>query len=193
MGGKRRGGLSDEDWTLWERVKASAKPLHATPRKPVLPDSVSPSHRAETPRPSRPKRHAPPSWSPPSAPKRAAAAPQAATDRREARAIASGKIEIDARLDLHGLRQAEAHRALNGFLVSAQMKNHRLVLVITGRGDADFGLGRLHTDSPRGVLRAAVPHWLSEPRLKSVVVGWSSAHRRHGGDGALYVRLRRLR
>ncbi len=193
MGGKRRGGLSEEDRSLWDRVKASAKPLHPVPRKPILPDSVTTTHRTETPRPDRPKRHAPPHLSPPSAPKRPVAPPQAATDRKEARAIASGKIEIDARLDLHGLRQAEAHRALSGFLVSAQMKNHRLVLVITGRGDPDSVLGRLHTESPRGVLRAAVPHWLTEPRLKPVVVGWSPAHRRHGGDGALYVRLRRLR
>ncbi len=193
MSGKRRGVLSDEDRTLWDRVKASVTPMHPAPRKPILRDTATAAHHAGPAKPSRPKRHAPPSWSPPPAPKRPVAPPQAATDREEARAIASGKIEIDAWLDLHGLRQAEAHRALIGFLVSTQMKNHRLVLVITGRGDPEAAPGRFLTDSPRGVLRAAVPHWLGEPRLKSVVVGWSPAHRRHGGDGALYVRLKRLR
>ncbi len=122
--------------------------------------------------------------------------PLAALDRRKARRIGSGRIEVEARIDLHGLRQSEAHSALNRFLLAQHAKGHRWVLVITGKGaprgrseepdDAGYGGGE-----ERGVLRRNVPRWLAEPELRAIVVGFTAAAIRHGGEGALYVQLRR--
>lgn len=129
--------------------------------------------------------------SPPATRPRGKAPPLAAFDRRQARRIGSGQIEIDARLDLHGMRQGEAHAALHRFLFAAHARGDRIALVITGKGsplardDADGVPGR-----DRGVLKRNVPRWLGEPELRAIVVSHTAAHVRHGGDGALYVRLR---
>jgi DNA-nicking Smr family endonuclease len=193
MARSRRGGLSEEDRALWEKVKASVTPLEPAPRsRDLLQPPEPPSPPPPRPTPPRARTPARPSYQAPQRPPQ----PQprvAAADRKEARAIASGRTHIDARLDLHGMRQAEAHRALSGFLIAAQAQGARLVLVITGRGDPEARETSFSAEPPRGVLRASVPSWLGEPALQSVVVGWSAAHRRHGGDGALYVRLRRRR
>jgi DNA-nicking Smr family endonuclease len=94
------------------------------------------------------------------------------------------------------MRQNEAHSALRVFLFRAVAKGHRMVLVITGKGsprriDGRFGEfvneGALGT----GVLRRNVPIWLEEPEIRSIVVGYTTAHIKHGGEGALYVQLRR--
>ena len=87
-----------------------------------------------------------------------------------------GRVEPDARLDLHGLREAEAYRALQRFLIQARGEDARLVLVITGKG---------------GVLRNNLPRWLAEDAFREIVAGVSSAHLRHGGTGAFYVALKR--
>jgi DNA-nicking Smr family endonuclease len=97
--------------------------------------------------------------------------------------VARGREPIDARMDLHGLTQAEAHAALARFLRSASARGARLVLVITGKGERD---------GKRGVLRRQVPHWLALPEFREWVIGFEDAHMAHGGEGALYVRLRRL-
>jgi DNA-nicking Smr family endonuclease len=99
------------------------------------------------------------------------------------RGVVRGKQAIDARLDLHGLTQSEAHGALLRFLHNAQARDARLVLVITGKGRG----------GEPGVLRRQVPQWLGLPELRSLVVGFEDAGARHGGEGALYVRLRRAR
>ena len=88
-------------------------------------------------------------------------------------------------MDLHGLTQSEAHGALLHFLHAASARGARLVLIITGKG----GRG----DGERGVLRRQVPQWLALPDLRDLVVGFEDAHVAHGGEGALYVRLRRRR
>jgi DNA-nicking Smr family endonuclease len=117
-----------------------------------------------------------------------------ALDRRSVRRIASGQVEIDASIDLHGMRQSEAHAALRRFLSSCHADGCRTVLVITGKGGS---LGKSQASaaaferSERGVLRSNVPRWLAEPDLSAIVIGFTSAHARHGGDGALYVTLRR--
>lgn len=121
------------------------------------------------------------------------APPIAEFDRRKVRHIASGKIEIDARLDLHGLRQAEARHRLIGFIRGAQDRGLRTVLVITGKGvgaSADPLAGALG-EPQRGVLRRLVPQWLDSPDLRALVVSFTTAAIKHGGEGALYVRLRR--
>ncbi|HEX7922805.1 MAG TPA: Smr/MutS family protein, partial [Bradyrhizobium sp.] len=95
--------------------------------------------------------------------------------------------EIDARLDLHGMTQLRAHRMLFAFLQRAHSDGLTFVLVITGKGK----VGGL--ESERGVLRRQVPEWLSLPEFRSLVVGFEEAHIGHGGEGALYVRVRRAR
>jgi DNA-nicking Smr family endonuclease len=108
--------------------------------------------------------------------------------RRERKRLARGTIAIDARIDLHGLTQSEAHAALARFLRRAQADDARFVLVITGKGArfADHG-------GDRGVLRRQVPLWLRLPEFRSYVVGFEDADTVHGGQGALYLRLRRRR
>lgn len=125
---------------------------------------------------------------------RLAAPPPTALDRRKARQIGIGKIEIEARIDLHGMRQGEAHTALRRFLMSAHASGRRWVLVITGKGAAArtaLDERPMSAETERGVLRRNVPRWLVEPELAAIVVGYTAAAIRHGGEGALYVQLRR--
>jgi DNA-nicking Smr family endonuclease len=115
---------------------------------------------------------------------------------RLAKRIGRGHKTIDARLDLHGDRQGEAHVRLRAFLLSCYGRGQRTVLVITGKGREtdqpsadDIGFERRE----RGVLKRNVPRWLSEPDMRAIVVSYTTAHVRHGGEGALYVQLRRKR
>lgn len=103
------------------------------------------------------------------------------------RSVARGKETIDARLDLHGLTQAQAHAALLRFLRTASARDVKLALVITGKGKA------AGDERERGVLRRQVPQWLGLPEFRSLVVGFEDAHITHGGEGALYVRVRRAK
>ena len=115
-------------------------------------------------------------------------------DRRSARRIAAGRTEIDARIDLHGMRQAEAHAALRRFLERCRADGCRTVLVITGKGGPLRGPQSETMDATgrdRGVLKTNVPRWLTEPELSALIIGFTAAHIRHGGAGALYVTLRR--
>jgi DNA-nicking Smr family endonuclease len=98
--------------------------------------------------------------------------------------VARGKEAIDGRLDLHGLTQSEAHTALLRFLRAATARDARLVLVITGKGRGE---------SERGILKRQVPQWLSLPEFRALIIGFEQAHVAHGGEGALYIRVRRSR
>ncbi len=119
--------------------------------------------------------------------------PLANIDRRQHRRLASGRTQIEARLDLHGHRQHEAHEELKAFIIRCREQGLRHVLVITGKGqrarrdESNF----YGSDHWSGVLRTQVPLWLSEPSMRPHIVGFEQAHNRHGGAGALYVRLRR--
>lgn len=108
-------------------------------------------------------------------------------DRKERRSLRRRVRDVDDRLDLHGMRQEEAHRALIRFLQSASGRDCSIVLVVTGKG----GVGGPGYGDERGVLRRITPHWLRAPELKPFVVGFEEAAAHHGGAGALYVRLRR--
>ena len=107
-------------------------------------------------------------------------------DKRTALRMKRGKVAIDARIDLHGLTQEEAHRALNAFLAAAQANDRRCVLVITGKGSLK-GLSA----GGGGVLRTNVPRWLNEPVNRARVNAFSHAAPNHGGAGALYVMIKR--
>src|SRR5690606_37479145 len=110
-------------------------------------------------------------------------------ERRTARRIARGHVEIDARLDLHGLRQAEAEMRLRAFLLGARAQGLRTVLVITGKGSerTNDGYTLAAERTERGILRRSVPLWLESPDLRASVAGVAPAHVRHGGAGALYI------
>ena len=112
--------------------------------------------------------------------------PLAPLGRRLKQRVARGREPIDARLDLHGFTQTQAHAALLRFLRHAQADGVRMVLVVTGKGTSKGG-----ETHERGVLKRQVPLWLSLPEFRSLVVGFEDAHIGHGGAGALYVRLRR--
>ena len=104
-----------------------------------------------------------------------------------------GLIEPDARFDLHGLTQEAAHRTLFAWLATAHARGHRLVLVITGKGNPRNDDNAPWMMSPHGVLKQMVPRWLKEPGLAALIASSGPAHVRHGGDGALYVYLRKNR
>lgn len=114
-------------------------------------------------------------------------------DPRAAQRIARGRREIDARLDLHGMRQSDAHAALRHFLARCQAEGHRHVLIITGKGiDLEADEKRdFWTSAQRGVLRRLVPHWLCEPSMRAHVVSFTESATKHGGSGALYVTIRK--
>ena len=196
-GGGRRAITADEA-DLWQELTRGLDPLKAKPRVgsgPVADPAVAAEKRAPAPSKGKP-RSAPP---PPSAKPKAAPkppAPLADFDRRKVRQIASGKVEVDARIDLHGARQRDAHVRLRAFLLGAHAKGHKTVLVITGKGgeaEPADNLGALLGERQRGVLRRSVPQWLEEPDLRAIVLSYTQAGIRHGGAGALYVQLRKAR
>jgi DNA-nicking Smr family endonuclease len=178
--------LSEEERALWESVARQVKPLRKKPRlgkaarKATAAIETEPPNRpAPSPRPI--SSHQSPKPSKPAMP------PLAPLGRRERSKHSRGRSEIDARLDLHGMTQSRAHRALLGFLHNAHRDGHTFVLVITGKGKVGGG------EAERGVLRRQVPQWLSSPECRALVVGFEEAHIGHGGEGALYVRIRRAR
>jgi DNA-nicking Smr family endonuclease len=164
--------LKPEESRLWRVVASTVQPFEGR----VLPPEPEP--------PPRPVAHA--RIQPVSVPPR----PQVHTPRipaalhpiepNRARRIVIGREPIGARLDLHGLDQDRARDALEAFVVQAQRQGCRAVLVITGQGRQGSG-----------VLRRRAPDWLAGPRLRGIVAGVSVADRRHGGEGALYVALKR--
>ena len=185
--GKRDTEL-ETDAELWARVARSAKPIA---KDRVAATVEAPKQRAKAPakEPSTP----PVKPAPKPVVKPAPASRGEALNRQTARQLERGKLPVEARLDLHGMRQREAHAAVRRFLKSAQGKGYRHVLVITGKGAAADTTRPFYESDERGVLRQAVPHWLSQPDLAPVVLSYSEAPRRLGGEGALYVRLRRPR
>jgi DNA-nicking Smr family endonuclease len=102
-----------------------------------------------------------------------------------------GMLEPDARIDLHGMTQTAAHRTLFAWLAAAHKNGHRLVLVITGKGNPKNAEDAPWMTSSHGVLKQMVPRWLNEPELAALIASARPAHAKHGGGGALYVYLRK--
>ncbi len=186
----RRRVLTYEERVLWSAVTRTMKPLRAD--APAEDEADAAPAVKEPPKFTKPRSKVRPAAQEtvvaPSPPKPAPIAPP--LSRRAKRNVARGRHEIDARLDLHGLTQSEAHHALLRFLRTASSRDARLVLVITGKGRAGASddAGR-----ERGVLRRQVPQWLSLPEFRDYVVGFEDAHGAHGGEGALYIRVRRAK
>lgn len=187
--------LSDEDRRLWAQVTRDVTPLRERPedvrtawtqrrQEPVRQPAVPPS---PPPEPLFPEQHE---------------SGARGVDRRRLRKLARGSDLPDSRVDLHGLDRMAAYAQLVRHLESALRRGDRCVLVITGKGGRRFAQrGDLPPEFRRrsdfatgnGILRNAVPQWLDSPPLRNIVSGYASSHARHGGDGALYVMLRRRR
>jgi DNA-nicking Smr family endonuclease len=184
----RRGKiLTAADIAVWREVARSVTPLPG--RKPAEPEPQPAPPSAVPPAPLGPaaKAASKPAGS------RPLPTPLAPLERRLRIQLRRGQQSVEAVIDLHGLRQDEAHQVLRGFLRREQARGVKLALVVTGKGaagDSVFGQGGGHE---RGVLRRMVPHWLRLPDLRPLVVGFEEAEQRHGGAGALYIRLRRAR
>lgn len=181
---RRERALRDDELALWRHVARSVTPMPGRampaeePAPAAVPEPVEPP-AATAPRALLASRRTE---------KRPALTPLAPLERSLRVALKRGRQEVDATLDLHGLRQAEAHAALVAFIARSHRKGARVVLVVTGKG------GRAPERSlfeERGILRRLVPQWLALPDLRGMVLGFDEAARGHGGEGALYVRLRR--
>jgi DNA-nicking Smr family endonuclease len=182
---RRRRGLSEEERALWESVAKQTRPLRKKARAAKPQDAALAAEPPPVAKPPAPPKLLPSVRTSP-APK-PEPPPLAPLGRRERSQLSRGRKEIDARLDLHGMTQTRAHRALSGFLQRAHSEGLTFVLVITGKGRATAA------ESERGVLRRQVPQWLNLPEFRNLVVGFEEAHIGHGGEGALYVRIRRSR
>jgi DNA-nicking Smr family endonuclease len=194
----RRRNLSDEEHALWAGYARSIKPLEPakTARKRLAGPGQEAHQEADqetrtSPQDAVRQKPSPAAKSPPLAP----------FDRRLKQRVARGRDAIDARIDLHGMTQRQAHAELLRFLRQAQAANAKVALVVTGKGGGkggsmggSMGGGKRASElGESGVLRRQVPMWLALPEFRHFVVGFDEAHPSHGGQGAIYVRMRRAR
>lgn len=190
---RRDRALSETEIALWTHVARSARPL---PGKRA-PEPKAPEVSAAKPAPPASKTASSAKASTanalPPEQKKPALSPIAPLERKLKTQLKRGIQPIEAVIDLHGMRQDEAHAALHRFIWRAQGDGAKLVLVVTGKGAAGQAHSMFGGNDERGVLRRMVPHWLRLPDLRPMVVGFDEADQRHGGSGALYIRLRRLR
>lgn len=183
--------LTTEDRRIWARVSGSVTPpktrkaARVTPGA-ILPDEPLKPETIKSPRPpilGKPKvstkiRNAAPTApakAPPPAPR---SAPEELEPRRQRR-LSRERDPIEASIDLHGFGRFEAEDQLRAFLMQSHARGLRAVLVVTGQGRRGGG-----------VIRASIHEWLQGHALRGVVSGFAMAHRRHGGDGAIYVTLK---
>ena len=179
--------LSPEERSLWEQVAGQTERLGPARRAPSTSKPLAkPVSKPAQPEPVPAFRIGAKAMK--TAPAPAARQAHIAMDHKAFRKMKQGKLAPEARLDLHGLTLDQAHPRLNGFIESSARRGLRLVLVITGKGR----VGGRDTPIPTrpGVLRRQVPHWL---HAMPVVLQITEASRNHGGEGALYVYLRRRR
>jgi DNA-nicking Smr family endonuclease len=188
---RRRRHLTPDEHKLWTGVVRSVAPLKRKPSGPHRPEAMPAPGEHAPPPPARrrtepaPVRH--PAAKSASKPAGKPALPVVGLERRDKQRLARGTQGIDLRIDLHGKTQDEAHSALLGFLRRAQGEGARFVLVITGKGGGPGSSGE------RGILKRQVPLWLRLPEFRLLVLAVEDAHVTHGGEGALYVRVRRAR
>ena len=181
----RRRSVSQEEKRLWRFAMRDAEPLPG--RAFEAPEEPAPAPPPE-PEPEpvktslKPARNGPPPPRPSLPPLTPGSF--ANIDRRTAERFRRGDLVIDGRIDLHGMTQAQAHTALSSFVLRAWNEGRRCVLVITGKGSYS---------AHGGVLRQAVPRWLAESPLRPMVLAVQPAQLRDGGDGALYVLIKRRR
>lgn len=202
MSRRKPRGLRPDEIEIWGRIAKTARPIHAKRAKPLqVVKELSDSHpeRSET----RPRfelsnfsigSQAKASISEGSVALPGSNEPTPATlnmDRSTYQKMKRGKARPEARIDLHGMTADAAHQRLTAFLFQAQASGKRLILVITGKGRSASDEGPI--PYRMGILRRSLPEWLNRPPLKPIVQQVTEAHQRHGGSGAFYVYLRRLR
>jgi DNA-nicking Smr family endonuclease len=175
---RKRRNLTDEEQSLWNRVAQKVKPLPKDQKRIT----------SEPPSPYRPLRKKP-AFSLPAEEHSSSKSQHSQTNHRIQRVR---KVEIEARLDLHGLTFEQARLRLAKFLIKAQENRYLWVLVITGKGKQRLVTEDYNETPPRRTLRDHVPRWLEEPFLHTVVSAYTTAKPQDGGSGALYVRLKRL-
>lgn len=185
---RRRRSVTEEERSLWQFVVRDADPMPGR-TVPVVPvadpmDGVPKDAPEEPAVPAVHRPAGPPKTPRPSAPRPLEVGVFADMDRRTAERLRRGRLELDGRIDLHGMTQTQAHGALMGFVHRAWHEGRRCVLIITGKGN---------TNPDGGVLRRMVPRWLSESPVRPMVLAVQPAQPRDGGDGALYVLLKRRR
>ncbi|MCB1394866.1 MAG: Smr/MutS family protein [Rhodobacter sp.] len=200
--------VTDDERELWHRVARTARRLAPSPspeadtRKGPVPDPAAPRPPGPPPPATVPTVKRRPH--PPATPPRVAldlaepvsdhlARQPVQMDRNLHTRMMRGKLEPEARIDLHGMTVAQAHHALMGFMLSAQARGLRLVLVITGKGRAKGPDHAAPMPVRAGVLKHEVPQWLRGAPLASMVLELRESHRSHGGSGAYYVYLRKRR
>jgi DNA-nicking Smr family endonuclease len=189
MSRKSPRGLRPEEKELWGRVTETAEPLRDL--KPLFVERP----KTRDPKPGTAP-DAVPSFRVGGAAKATHSAIPATTtpiamDKRTYTRMKRGRLAPDARIDLHGLTQEQAHPALVSTILNAHAAGKRLVLVITGKGKPRDDGGPIPVRT--GVLKHAVPQWLRQPPLAGVILQVTEASQGHGGSGALYVYLRRSR
>ncbi len=170
------GKIAPEDAALWQHVVESVKPLRRARRVASAPATVPPvagKKKPLAPPPSARSVTAPPA---PPAPK--------GFDRATETKLKRGELDIEGRIDLHGMTQEAAYRALMRFIDRARASEKRTLLVITGKGRLSEG---------GGVLRRLVPQWLESGPHAGAILACTSAHAKDGGTGAYYIRLRKSR
>ncbi len=168
----------------WARLKASTTPLPETAKNRHLETPAG----QKPPKPTASKTDNPPAMrgaekaamAPAPVLKPQKPPPRIGLDQKAKRRLSRGHIDIEARLDLHGLSLAQAHRSLIGFVSAAVAQKKTWILVITGKGVRG-----------EGKLRGALPDWLASPPLAAQIAEYGAAAPNHGGDGAFYLRLRR--
>lgn len=182
---KRR--VTPEELELWRHVAQTVRPIKSR-RRAAQPNDEAPSAPAAKAKTAKAAASpAPAPKQPPPTP----AKPHELThglshgiDRRQAERFRKGKLPIEGKIDLHGRTQQDAHDDLLAFLRRAHASGKRTLLVVTGKG---------MTTSKTGILRQAVPRWLNEPSFRALVLAFDYAEPQHGGEGALYVLLKRVR
>lgn len=195
-GPRKHRAPSQAETELWRRAVADVEPLVRIDNKPSAAspappeqDMLSAASANEGSAVVRPQRLAASSPAKPGSPSPGPSdlvhGMASGIDKRTLGRLRRGLIAPEACLDLHNLRQEEAHRALTGLLATSQAAGRRCILVITGKG---YG-----ADGAIGVLKTMVPRWLVEPPNRGRVLAFCHAARGHGGEGALYVLLRRCR
>lgn len=188
--------LHPEEIQLWQKVKCTINPqapkinhekdmedflIAFGDAKKISPPPVSvikPTTSISNKAPHR--NYKVPSYSPPISQPKTVGNLNAPIDNSTVRKISKGRLSIDARIDLHGMTQVQAHHTLLNFVQDSYNASLKIVLVITGKGRIS-----------EGVLRNAVPNWLSENMFSTYISGFRTAHASHGGSGALYVRIRK--
>ena len=183
--------LTREERELWRLAMGDVRPLRRRRPAPEVETPTSPPAPAPPAKPAAKKPRPAPAAPPPPPKARPAPPPpdlgpgdSPGVDRRTATRLRRGKLEVEARLDLHGHGRESAHRALNAFIQTSAAAGRRCVLVVTGKGSRDGGIG---------VIRAAVPQWLNLAPLRDHILSYNAARPQDGGEGAIYVLLRRRR